>query len=304
MVGDQPAEQLARPARPRSWRPVDRRRAALQQLDRLLGPGDHLRPVLDGLLDQSQHLEQSLLESRDQLRRRRRSGRSAAGSPGASRTRACTVGSRLGLGGPVHDAVQGAAEIAPDQELGVEDLADAPALAQHLHGDRVDQERPVVGDDLDDGRAAGSPSVVGLRSGVRIVDHGPGGGPLHGGPVVALHQAEQVVDAAFVDVEWRRRGGSSAGRRSATASRSSPSSAARLAPRAAIWAIFSVFSCSSSTSKVVTSLSDRLQPDFPVRLVPTLILPGPVRDDPLTSCGLWISPPTSISPPSPTPSSP
>ena len=52
------------------------------------------------------------------------------------------------------DAVQGAAEVAVDQELRVEHLADAPALAEHLHGHRVDQERPVVGDDLDHGRTA------------------------------------------------------------------------------------------------------------------------------------------------------
>ena len=64
------------------------------------------------------------------------------------------------------DVVQGATEVAVDEELGVEHLADAPALTEHLHGHGVDQERPVVGDDLDHGRPA-RPPVVGL-AGVRI----------------------------------------------------------------------------------------------------------------------------------------
>ena len=54
-----------------------------------------------------------------------------------------------------------AVEVAADEELGMEDLADAPALAERLHGDRVDQERSIVGDDLDHGGPAGRPAVVG-----------------------------------------------------------------------------------------------------------------------------------------------
>ena len=42
----------------------------------------------------------------------------------------------------------------------MEHLADAPSLAQHLHGDRVHEEGPVVGDDLDHSRAAGGPAVI------------------------------------------------------------------------------------------------------------------------------------------------
>ena len=63
------------------------------------------------------------------------------------------------------DPVQRAAQVAQHQELRVEDLADAPALPEHLHGHRVDQERPVVGDHLDHRRAAGGPAVGGQRSG-------------------------------------------------------------------------------------------------------------------------------------------
>ena len=59
------------------------------------------------------------------------------------------AGSRLRLLGG-EDGFQDAVEIATDQELGMEDLADAPPLTEHLHGDRIDQERSIVGDDLDD----------------------------------------------------------------------------------------------------------------------------------------------------------
>ena len=54
-------------------------------------------------------------------------------------------GQRVRVGAVDDDAVQGAPEVTPDEELRVEHLADAPALAYHLHGHRVDQERPVVG---------------------------------------------------------------------------------------------------------------------------------------------------------------
>ena len=50
----------------------------------------------------------------------------------------------------------------------MEDLPDAPALAEHLHGDRVDQERAVVGDDLDHGGAAARSSRRRTGSGVRM----------------------------------------------------------------------------------------------------------------------------------------
>ena len=46
----------------------------------------------------------------------------------------------------------------------MKDLANAPALAQHLHGDRVDEEGPVVGDDLHHSGATGDPAVIVLRA--------------------------------------------------------------------------------------------------------------------------------------------
>ena len=81
-------------------------------------------------------------------------------------------------------------KISPDKELGMEHLADAPALAQHLHGDRVDQEGPVVGDDLYHGGAAGGPTVVGLARRPDL-DHSPSGGPVHRCSVVAFDQTRR-----------------------------------------------------------------------------------------------------------------
>ena len=57
---------------------------------------------------------------------------------------------------PPHYASQRPADIPADQELRVKDLPDAPAMPDHLHGHRVDQEGPVVGNDLNH---RGAPAV-------------------------------------------------------------------------------------------------------------------------------------------------
>ena len=103
------------------------------------------------------------------------------------------------LGG-ADDASQLAVQIATDQELWVEHLADAPALAKHLHRHRVDQERPVVGDDLHHGRPTRGPSVVSLARRTDR-DHRPGSRSVLRRPIVAGHQAQQVLDSAFVHVD-------------------------------------------------------------------------------------------------------
>ena len=81
----------------------------------------------------------------------------------------------------------------------MEDLANAPSLPQHLHSDRVDEEGPVVGNDLYDGGTTGSPTVIGLARRTDA-DHSPRGGSLHRCPVMALDEPEEVRDAALVDI--------------------------------------------------------------------------------------------------------
>src|SRR5688572_6924860 len=104
----------------------------------------------------------------------------------------------IGLAGP-DDAMQLALEISPDQELWMEHLAHAPPLAEHFHGDRVHEEGPVVGDNLYHGGAASGPSVIGL-AGRPDLDHSPSGGPVHRCSVVTFDQAQEILDAALVDI--------------------------------------------------------------------------------------------------------
>ena len=104
----------------------------------------------------------------------------------------------LGLAG-ADDAMQVPLEISPDQELWMEHLAHAPPLAQHLHGDRVDEEGPVVGDDLYHSGATGGPAVI-VLAGRPDLDHGASGGPVHRCSVVAFDQAEEVLDTALIDL--------------------------------------------------------------------------------------------------------
>ena len=116
-------------------------------------------------------------------------------------------------GGRVEDLDQLAGDIAADDDLRVDHDVDAAALPGQLVGDRVDQERHVVGDDLDDGVAARPavlldgrgvhPDVRGAlravlrepvvgESGAEDVDRVAVGEVLRGGvQVVALEEREQ-----------------------------------------------------------------------------------------------------------------
>ncbi len=195
VVGVQPAEQFAGQGRLfRATRDLDR----IGQTDHgLLGSGDHPLPVFDGLFDQSEHLQQAPLEVGDQ----------GVGVVGPSGRQDLQVHPRLrqhrrvmpGVAGG-DDAVQVAGEVPVNQELGVEHLANAPAVPEHLHGHRVDEERPVVGDDLHHGGPAGRPAVVALAGGAND-DGGPGRRPVQRRSVVAEHQSQQVLDGALVDVD-------------------------------------------------------------------------------------------------------
>jgi hypothetical protein len=104
----------------------------------------------------------------------------------------------IGVAGP-NDALQVSLEISPHQELWMEHLTHAPPLAQHLHGDRVDQEGPVVGDDLYHGGAASGPTVVGLARRPDL-DHSPSGGPVHRCSVMTFDQTQEILNAALVDI--------------------------------------------------------------------------------------------------------
>ena len=195
VVGVQPGQQL--PGQGRLLGPAGDAHRVLEQLDGLLGAGDHLLPVLDGLLDQPEHLEQAVLQVGDQRvgAVRPRGRQDLQVHPGLGRH----GGVVRGLAG-ADDPAQLAVQVATDQELRVEHLADAPTLAKQLHGHRVDEERPVVGDDLHHGGPAGRPAVVALARRTDR-DHRTGCGPVQGGPVVAGHQAQQILDPALVDVD-------------------------------------------------------------------------------------------------------
>ncbi len=212
VVVAQPAQQFGGVAH---LRRVDRGRVLLQRGHDLDRPLTHRVPVGDGILDVADHLAQPVgqipgalrtllvLRRRGDLQMHPRLGQHA--------------GIPLGLVGGQHP-LQPARIVAVDVELGVKDLVQAPALAGHLHGHRVDQERVIVGHDLDHGGTVGAPAhgrsgtgrpaIIGvgrglarvMTLGVEDADRRLTGFPFQGKPEVALDQAQQVLDAAFVDV--------------------------------------------------------------------------------------------------------
>ena len=194
MVGIQPGQELPGPGR--LLGPAGRAHRVLQQLDGLLGASDHLLPVLDGFLDQPEDFEQAVLQVGDQrvgaVRPRGRQDLQVHPGLGGH-------GGVVGRLGGADDPAQLAIQVATDQELRVEHLANAPILAKQLHGHRVHEERPVIGDDLHRGGAARRPPVISLARRTDR-DHRTGCGPVQGGPVVAGHQAQQILDPTLVHV--------------------------------------------------------------------------------------------------------
>ena len=109
-----------------------------------------------------------------------------------------TLGSRRPAG--ADDPTQVALDIAPNQELWMKHLADAPLPAQYS----------MVTESTWNGRssvticalrrAAGGPTVIGLAR-CPDGDDRTSGGPVNRCSVVAFDQAEEVLDAALVNVE-------------------------------------------------------------------------------------------------------
>ena len=91
----------------------------------------------------------------------------------------------------VDDCLQLARGVAPHQHRRVDDEVDGAAHPQQLGRDRVDQEGHVVGDDLDDGVAAG-PAVL-LESGVEHVDVDGADGTIRRQLAVRERRAENVL---------------------------------------------------------------------------------------------------------------
>ena len=58
------------------------------------------------------------------------------------------------------DLMEAARDVAPDEQLRVHDQPGRQAMISQFHGDRVDQERHIVGDDVDHIRAAGKGCIA------------------------------------------------------------------------------------------------------------------------------------------------
>ena len=195
VIGGEPAQQLAG-LLDLGLRQVGRDRLALQ----LAGdPGrrlPHLVPVLDGLADVGQDAQQvggDLLEV------------GAVGlavdldvDPRLDVRVVRQLGGVDGGGRGRQDLQQLAGDVAADHELGVDHDMDAAPAPGQLIGDGVDQERHVVGHDLDD-RVAARPAVLLDRRGVHPDVRGALGAAL-GEAVVRDRGAEGVHRVAVGEV--------------------------------------------------------------------------------------------------------
>jgi hypothetical protein len=94
-----------------------------------------------------------------------------------------------GVGGRV-DLQQLPGDVPADDHNGVNEALHLDAVARELGGDRVDEVRHVVSDDLHDGRFA-RPAVFG-GGGVEEADAGPTGHTLLGELAVGAHGADEV----------------------------------------------------------------------------------------------------------------
>ena len=120
--------------------------------------GMHLGPVLDGHADVGQYPLQRLLEG---------CGVVLVADPGDLDLHPRLADRALGCGHravlDARDAAQLAGDVALDVHLRVDHDPDVAVLVGELHGERVDEERHVVGDDLDRAVAAGRPALVAVR---------------------------------------------------------------------------------------------------------------------------------------------
>ena len=153
VVVGQPLQQ--RPALPDLGR-RQRRWRLLEIRDDLPRLGVHLLPVLDHLAYVTEHVGEGLPDLLECCRVGLAVDLDV--HPGLADQVARCLGVCCLLG--VAHVEQGTGDVAADQELGVDDHMDRAVLCAQGHGDRVDQERHVVGDDLDHGMAGRRPLVV------------------------------------------------------------------------------------------------------------------------------------------------
>ncbi len=173
------------------------RRVGPQLVDDQPGLLAHPVPVLDGLADVAEHPLHVLGDRVDVL---------VVPDPADLDVHPRLPLGALGrLGGLVVGAVdllEPARDVAGDVELGVDDQVYVALLPGQLHRDRVDQERHVVGDHLDDGVAAGRPAVLG-EGRREHVDAGRALGADVGRAVVGDQRAVQLLRGAVADVVGR-----------------------------------------------------------------------------------------------------
>ena len=153
----EPLEQLGRLAH---LLLVQRRRVLPEPGHDVLDLGVHLAPVLDGLADVAEHAL-DVLDDRGRV--------VALGQPVDLDVHpGLALRLALGLERAVRHRRHGlqlTRDVADHVEVGVDDHVHVAQLAGQLHGQRVDEERHVVHDDLDDRVPAGRP-VLSLRVGV------------------------------------------------------------------------------------------------------------------------------------------
>ena len=174
------------------------------------GPLGHRVPVGDRDPDEVEHLVDARARGRPPRRPRARAG------PGGSSSRcihdSCRRVRLLGGLRRAQQLLQPTLGVAQHQELRVEHLADGPALPQHLHRHRVDEEGQVVGDDLQHRRPAEAadrrrrPAVeIGGRR-PAVVPPARRRGPRPGRvadqrrAVVALDERQELVDRTVLEV--------------------------------------------------------------------------------------------------------
>ena len=154
--------------------------------------GLHLGPVLDGVADVGEHSQQ---RGRDGLMR-------LVGAltvelhvhPRLDVLAELALAHRV----DVEDLLQDAGGVTADDELRVHHEVHGALLARQLGGDRVDEERHVVGDDLDDAVAAGPAVLLHRRGGDAHV--GRADRPVGGDLLVRQRGTEQVLGGAGEEV--------------------------------------------------------------------------------------------------------